>query len=94
MKRICLVYEYDYNDVDILLVPNFIAENIDSYVQQFFNWVALPEHKEQFTKDNVVAIGTNEFIWWLEHFVLSDGQYVTLLESHTQFVPEYPMADF
>ena len=40
MKKVNVVYEYDFNEVDIILIPDFVEEKLNEYVQKFFNWLA------------------------------------------------------
>ena len=99
MKRINIVFDDNLDDVDILSVPDFIADNIEQITQQFFNWVADPNNSKRWTYTDqsgrtVLGIGTEEFLWWLNN-ILSDGDsYAAVYREHTAFRVEYPSAEF
>lgn len=99
MKKINLVYEYDYDDVDIALVPNEIADNIEMVVTEFECWIKCPENSKMFLLTNshgkeVLGIDTKEFIWWLNNVRINNNQTASVLEQHTTYCPQFPMADF
>lgn len=99
MKEINLLYDDDVHDVDILLVPDHIADEIEKVMFEFNAWLCVPENRERFmisdAKGNkVLGIDTKEFVWWLENVKLCKSESVFVLEQHTSFRPEYPTADF
>lgn len=65
MKYINIVYEYDYDEttdsiinigkVDILLVPDFVCNNLNSIVPNFFDWVSREVYHAE--KSNIRNIG-------------------------------------
>lgn len=99
MKYINLVYGDDYEDVDILQVPDEIAENINNVMWDFFRWTDLPENKQQLLVTNVngeigVGIDTEEFLWWLNNVRIFDGSTAVIVKQHTRLWQGYPIADF
>lgn len=69
IKKINLLYEYDYDDVDIILVPESIANNICDIVQEFQYWLSVPINKARFTEigengSPYLNVDTEEFLWW------------------------------
>lgn len=40
MKKINIVYDGYLDDVDIIRVPDVVAENIEDVTQDFFNWMS------------------------------------------------------
>ena len=99
MKCINLVYGDDYEDVDILSVPDEIVENIDKIMWDFFDWTEVPENKQQLlVKDvkgnNVLGIDTEEFLYWLNNIKITDGPKAVVIKQHTSMCPEYPVAEF
>ena len=70
LKRINVVYDDEFGDVDILLVPDDIADNIGHVVWEFNQWLSLPKNRNQFVVKTIngygiISIGTEEFLWWL-----------------------------
>lgn len=99
MKRINLVYEREYFDVDIALVPDEVADNIDHAVRTFENWLSNPQNSEPFARytengERYLATDTKEFIWWLNNICCPEGEQSVVLEQHVYYHPEYPRADF
>lgn len=99
MKRINIVFEYDYEDVDIMLVPDEIADNIEAIVREFNTWLYNPENRHRFLIENadgttVLGIGSLEFLWWLNNYRIRNDESAMIIEQHTSYCPQLPMADF
>jgi hypothetical protein len=99
MKLINLIYEDDYDDVDILLVPDFVHDHIEDVLQTFFNWAAKTREHGYFIIDEkgkeVLAIATKEFVEWLNcNYFQSEGQEIVVVEANTKYNAEYPSAEF
>ena len=99
MKYINLVYGDDYEDVDILRVPDEIADNIDNVMRDFFRWTEIPENRQQLLIKNldgemVVGIDTEEFLWWLNNVKILDESKATIERQHTTLWQGYPIAEF
>lgn len=109
MKLINILYDYEYCDiedtievkdyVDIVKVPDFVCSNLDEIVQEFFDWVSNTKNHNYYIKntngDEVLAIGTNEFIKWLnENYKQCEDQEIILVKAHTDYNPNYPSALF
>lgn len=98
MRPINIVYEECYDNVDIVLVPEDIANSIESVAQEFFCWLLAPENNKRFVIPHekwgeVLLIGAKEFLWWLNNIKIT-GEEATILHQHTSYVPEYPTAEF
>ena len=99
MRSVNLLFEEEYDDVDIISVPDEIADNIDDVAQLFFKWLWIPENRQHFyvtLPDGKEALGidTKEFLWWLNHVFLSSGKKAEIILQHTKYQPEYPTAYF
>lgn len=99
MEPINVVFEDDYADVDIILVPDSLRESIEEYLQQFFNWAIAPENRSNFEVtnpkgDKIVSIGTVEFICWLNEYVCNNLQPAIILKQHTAFLEDAPVIEF
>ena len=99
MKYINLVYEDDYEDADVLLVPDEIADNIDDVMLEFFGWVKFPENNSRFLVKvgegkKVLSIDTEEFLWWLNNVKLYGGTKATIEKQHTMMWQGCPNAEF
>lgn len=99
MKKINVVYDDMFDDVDILLVPDEIADNIEYVVWEFNQWLSSPENRNRFVLEvidgyEVIGIETEAFLWWLNHLLIHTEHKAAILKQHTQLIPEYPCAEF
>jgi hypothetical protein len=99
MKLINLVYEYDYDDVDIVSVPDHVCDNIDRVVQEFNDWTGNTRDHGWFVIDDkgkeVLATGTKEFVKWLnDNYFRYENKEIVVVKAHTKYNPKYPTADF
>jgi len=100
MKLINVVYEEDYEDVDILSVPDYIYENIENEVQLYFDWLFDKSSSHDYWKKNekggeYIDCDTDAFVNWLNEYKLdSNSEKVYIIQSHTIYHPEYKSAEF
>lgn len=97
MKKINLVFDCDFDDVDILLVPDDIADNMDEVIRRFNRWLHNPQNRQRFLVPYQgkmeLGIDTGAFLWWLNTHEISNGAAATIIQQHTAFCPNYPTAD-
>ena len=98
MREINIVFEYDYDDVDILLVPNYIANNIETVTQKFFSWLNNPENQKPFLVPYkgqlVLQIGTQAFLWWINNYETPTNVVAEIKHEHVKYDPALPSAHF
>lgn len=99
MKFVNVVFEYDYDDVDIILVPDDIADNIEQVVQLFIHWLSNPDNGKQFLKTLQsgqigMIIETESFLFWLNNYKITNGAKASIVMQHTKYNSKYPMAEF
>ncbi len=99
MKKVYVVFDDEFDDVDILLVPDNIADNIERVVWEFNQWLRIPENRSRFVVKGVngygiISINTEEFLWWLNHVRIDTTQKAAILTQHTKLVSDYPRAEF
>lgn len=44
MKLVCILFDYAYNDADVIAVPDSLYDNIQELGQQFQWWLGKGEH--------------------------------------------------
>lgn len=98
MKKINIIFEYDYSDVDILSVSNYVADNLDEIVQRFFDWMSDEKNNHNYRIQNsngtsTLEIGTEAFVWWLNTQCIGDTN-AKIMAQHVNYCPDYPIADF
>lgn len=99
MRLVNLLFDEEYEDVDLISVPDGIADSIDTIAQQFFRWLGDPENARRFyvtlpDGKDVLSVDTKEFVWWLNHVFLPAGQTAEIVTQHTSHHSEYPTANF
>lgn len=99
MKKVNVVFDDEIDDVDILLVPDEIADNIEGVLREFNQWLRIPENRSRFVVKvingyEIISINTEEFLWWLNYVRIDDTQKATILIQHAKLVVDYPRADF
>ena len=99
MKCINIVYDDEYEDVDIVRVPRWVADDIESILQEFNEWLSIPTNKQQFLRRHtdgrmVLSIDTPDFLWWLENIKIAEKHTTEIVKHHTIFDPNLPTAEF
>lgn len=99
MINVNIVYDDDTEDVDIIAVPDNIANDIDNITQLFFNWLKDKRNQQRFLIKNaqgkeILSIDTNDFIWWLNTHYMDTLETAYLVSQHTSLCSEYPTTVF
>ena len=115
MKLINIAYDYEYDDndvlinmgaVDVVLVPDFVYDNLDEIVQKFFDWTdnvvrnanykQFPEYWEKLDNgETVMNVGTEHFVKWLNNnYYYCENQKSVIIATEVQYNPSYPTAKF
>ena len=93
MKQINLICDDEFEDVDILLVPDTIAENVPEVQREFNRWLMNPQNAERFSREEngrqSLCIDTDEILWWLNHVKLTGEEKASIVMQHTSYHPEY-----
>lgn len=99
MRLINIVYDNDYSDVDIISVSEYVADNLDSVAQEFFDWLKIPSNRKGYLvrispQKELLAIGTKEFVDWLNRHSGYNISCADIVLQHTEYNAEYPCAYF
>ena len=99
MRKVIVLFDEQYDDVDILVVPERIAENINYYGQSYCRWLESPEVDPKLcTIVNGVKctiLETEGFVGWLNSNVIKDDEEkATILQTNTVFCEGYPVVEF
>ncbi len=99
MKKINVAYDFDYNEdmdsieinglVDIMEVPDEIANNLDEYVQKFFDWFACAENNQ------AIGVNSDNFEAWINTVAdIKHNELAKVIETNVKFDPSLPIAEF
>lgn len=99
MKKINVVYDGCMDDVDIIQVPDVVAENIEDITQEFFDWMSSTCDHGFWKKDNkgnqYLECETEAFIDWInKEFSDKCNENASIILQHTEYNKEYPSAEF
>ena len=99
MQNVMILFDGTEDDADLILVPEDMAEHINTIAHEFFRWAADPSSVHDFwamqpNGRKVLALGTNEFIWYLNHHVITSGEQAEIVAQHIHYDPQYPTAYF
>lgn len=99
MRNVNLLFEGDVDDVDIICVSSYVADNIDYVLNQYFGWMHFNIDKHSYwelDRDGVKILyyETDSFIWWLNTHYSQHDEQAYIVRQHTHLVPEYPIANF
>lgn len=100
MKYVNLIYNDDYNDADIIAVPEEIYDSIQKYAQDFCDWLSIEPLQHEFITSNadgeqVIVCETDGFIYWLNKNVLYNSKNKAYkAKVNTMFNPYYISVEF
>jgi hypothetical protein len=99
MKLVNIIFDERKKDVAIISVPDYVHDNLELTVQNFFNWLdSTHEHGYYVSGDNgteYLEIGVNEFVKWLnDNSVRCASQKALVIEEFAKYNPKYPSARF
>ena len=115
MKLINMAYDYEYDDndilidmgiVDIVLVPEFVCNNLNEIVQKFFDWIddvvqnsRQKDYQEYWeyceNGEEIITVGTENFVKWLnDNYFYCENQESVIVTTETEYNPSYPTAMF
>lgn len=93
-----LVYGLDYDDSDIISVPDRICDEMEDIGQEFCNWLARPNLPEEYyvytDGKKYVNCETDGFVQWLNKYVLCEGEQASIIAQHISYKDGCPMVDF
>ncbi len=96
MKLVSILFDYVYNDADVIAVPDSLYDNIQELGQQFALWQDYTEQDyEEYNfltlsdGTKTVALETVEFVHWLNKQLGDDcKEKVKIVEQHVRYRPE------
>lgn len=97
MKQINIVYEDDFSDVDIILVPDIVAENLEEIGMIFLSWAEKEEsdcwHIIEGRK--VCSVDTEDFMRWIDkRYFNSEHCKTSIVKQHTTMDVTLPIVEF
>ena len=97
MREIYLIFEDDYEDCDVICVPDFIADNAPRYGQLFCDWLANTTDESYFVDisgKKYLSCETEGFIRWLNNFYCNINEKAYIVKQHTSYLSGYTKIEF
>ena len=85
MQRINLVYDDMYDDADVLLVPDWVAEQAFYWPMRYGEWLVSQGRTD---------METEGFVEWLNAQISPEGEKVRILHQHITVDESEPSIDF
>ena len=97
MAKINIVFENDFEDADIISIPDYLLPTIVEIGQKFLNWIPSADDNDYFTiiagRQYFVA-ETDGFVKWLNTYDCRDTEKAFVVSSHTNIGSEYKTLEF
>jgi hypothetical protein len=97
VREICLIFEDDYEDCDIICVSDFIADNAARYGQLFCDFLANTTDESYFVDisgKKYLSCETEGFIRWLNKFYCETNEKSYIVKQHTSYILGYTIIEF
>lgn len=97
MTKINLIYEGDRSDVDILLIPDGLTEDIDRLAQQFLDWVSPEDDTDGWVVldgQKYMAKKTTGFLKWLNANYCHGSEKAYIYKAHAKYCDPYGYIEF
>ena len=85
MRRINLVFDEVYEDADVLLVPDWVAEEAWHWPMRYGTWLVAQGR---------IDMETEGFVEWLNAQIDSEAEKVRILQQHVTVSAAEPSIDF
>ncbi len=95
MERINIIFEDDYNDVDIIAIPRELSAIIIKIAYEHSFWVADKAPKddsdywENINGELSPILETVGFVKWLNNYYCKGKRRAIILKQHTKFVSDF-----
>ena len=97
MKNINILYFDNYDDVDIVCVPDIVCEDLDNIVQKYFKWLASIEDYWKKSEDGSKHIECDDaaaFVKWVNENFKEENNEAYIVKRNTEYNPKYETAEF
>ncbi len=101
MKRVNIVYDGDFADCDIIIVPDNMLPSMRDYLESIFAWLENNRKRETLPEGyyslingiKYPALNTQGIVNWLNRFIFGGMVVVSVYKEHTRFDPKYPFIE-
>lgn len=97
MQRINIVYGEEYSDVDIILVPNIVAENLEKVGQEFLDWSGQEGSDcwKMIDGRKICCVDTEDFMRWIDKkYFIREHCKTSIVKQHTTLDTTLPRVEF
>ena len=100
MKKVNIIYDDEFQDVDIIAIPDDIFGDVDKLGALFIQWViesAPKDDRDYWSIKNgeyLLIIETIGLVKWLNNHYCKNGSKAYIVEQHTSYCSEYQSIEF
>ena len=97
MTKINIIFDDDFDDVDIIMVPDEIVSKIEEIGQEFLDWIPSAKDSDYWTIVNgrkCLVAETDGFIKWLNSFYCQKLEKAYVIARNTNYCPKHKIINF
>lgn len=97
LKKINIIYDGNYDDVDIISIPDHIFLKSREIVQEFLLWEAPEEDSDYWMvleNKRYCVVETKGFVKWLNTFYCGELEKAHIVKEKTHYCSEYDIIEF
>lgn len=97
MTKVNIVFDDDFEDADIIAIPNEIAAQIEALSQEFLNWVTNTTDSDYWTiidGQKYVIAETDGFVKWLNSYYCLKTKKAYIVTQNINYCPQYKIVEF
>ena len=101
MKRVNIIYDGDFADCDIIIVPDNMLSSMRDYLESIFAWLENNRKRETLPEGYYLlingikypALNTQGIVNWLNKLIFGERVVVSIFKEHTRLDPKYPFIE-
>ncbi len=97
MTNVNLVFDGNYDDADIIAVPDDLVSIIEELGYEFLRWVSTAEDSDYWTiidGRRCVVAETNGFLKWINSCYCKETEKAYIVAKNINFCPDYRIIEF
>lgn len=97
MIKVNIVFDNDFEDADIIAIPDEIASEIETIGQEFLDWVPTADDCDYWTiidGQKYLVAETDGFVKWLNSCYCSKTEKAYVVKRNTNYCSQYKVIDF
>lgn len=92
MTKVNIVFDNDFEDADIIVIPDEIASKIEAIGQEFLDWIPNTNDSDYWRvidEKKYIIAETDGFIKWLNFHYCPKAEKAYIMTRNTNYCPLY-----